>query len=152
MNESKSTLQKILKDSKIIFAAGGLLWREDKGQRQIAVVFRNRYQDWTLPKGKVSLADESIQTAAQREAKEETGFETEIIEFAGCVCYKHNHIPKVVLFWHMVPKGDSHFTESEEVGRCEWLSVEEAISRLTYPKERDLLVQNSAYVIKGLVK
>ncbi len=150
MNQMGIALQKIHKDSNIIFAAGGLLWREEKGQRHIAVVYRNRYQDWVLPKGKVILSDKDFMSAAQREVKEETGFDCEIIRFAGCICYEHNHIPKVVLFWHMVTKGDSDFKESEEVGRCEWLLVEEAIRRLTYPKERDLLSQHLAYYIKEL--
>ena len=152
MNDPGIALQKVQRDPNIIFAAGGLLWREEKGQRHIAVIYRNRYQDWTFPKGKVKSDDEDFQSAAQREVKEETGFDSEIIGFAGCTCYEHNHTPKVVLFWHMLPKGDSAFEESEEVGRCEWLLVEEAIHKLTYPKERDLLVQHLAYNIKELTR
>jgi 8-oxo-dGTP pyrophosphatase MutT (NUDIX family) len=148
MNEPGNALQKVHRDSNIIFAAGGLLWREKKGQMHIALVYRKSYQDWTLPKGKVNSADEDLRSTAQREVKEETGFDSEIIGFAGCICYEHNHIPKVVLFWHMVTKGESDFKESEEVERCEWLLVDEAIHRLTYPKERDLIVQHLAYNIK----
>ena len=148
MNETEIVLQEIHRDSNIIFAAGGLLWREKKGQRHVAVIYRNRYQDWTLPKGKVNSGDKDLRSTAQREVKEETGFDCEIIGFAGCICYEHNLTPKVVLFWHMVTKGDSDFKESEEVERCEWLLVEEAIRRLTYPKERDLLAQHLAYYIK----
>lgn len=143
MKEPGDAFQNVPRDSNIIFAAGGLLWREEEGHRHIAVVYRKRYQDWTLPKGKVDSADEDFRSAAQREVKEETGFDSEIIGFAGCICYEHNHTPKVVLFWHMVAKGNSDFRESEEVGRCEWLLVEEAIRKLSYPKERDLLVQHS---------
>ena len=150
MNEPDIVLQKTNRDSNIIFAAGGLLWREEKGQRHIAIIYRNRYQDWTLPKGKVDSSDKDFLSAAQREVKEETGFDCEIIGFAGCTCYEHNHTPKIVLFWHMLPKGNSDFKESEGGGRCEWLLVEEVIHRLTYPKERYLLVQHLGYYIKEL--
>ncbi|MCC6540042.1 MAG: NUDIX hydrolase, partial [Bryobacterales bacterium] len=40
----------------MIEAAGGLLWRrreDDGGGLEIALVHRGRYDDWSLPKGKL---------------------------------------------------------------------------------------------------
>ena len=34
-------------------AAGGLVVRERDGQPQVAVIHRPRYDDWSLPKGKL---------------------------------------------------------------------------------------------------
>lgn len=141
MPHNETPIEKFLINKGVTFAAGGLLWRGEKSNRQIALVFRKRYKDWTLPKGKI-ISGEDFLSAAQREVKEETGFDTEVLGFAGCVCYEHQQKPKIVLFWHLLARGISHFKESEEVERCEWLSVEEAVQRLTYPKERDLLLQN----------
>src|SRR3954464_3521077 len=50
-------------------AAGGVVRREDG---TIAIVHRPRYDDWSLPKGKLDPG-ESWEEAAVREVEEETG-------------------------------------------------------------------------------
>lgn len=123
----------------VIFAAGGLLWREMPEGREVLLVFRARYNDWTLPKGKFKAADGELIVTALREVKEETGYDAEISGFAGCTCYEHAGRPKVVLFWNMAPKGESGFEPSVEVEKCEWFTVREAICRLDHENEIDLL-------------
>lgn len=125
----------------VIEAAGGLVWRESGGSRQLAVIHRPKYDDWTLPKGKLEPG-ERWQAAALREVGEETGCQAEITGFAGSVSYTVRGVPKVVLFWHMIPVSELEFRPSEEVNEVEWLTVEEAVDRLTYSRERDV-VQNS---------
>ena len=63
----------------MIRAAGALLWQGPPERRLIAVVHRNRYDDWTLPKGKLKKG-ESWHEAALREIKEETGYEVQKVE------------------------------------------------------------------------
>ncbi|HEY5442907.1 MAG TPA: NUDIX domain-containing protein, partial [Pyrinomonadaceae bacterium] len=58
--------------SKVIQAAGGLLWRKSDAGKQIALIHRPRYNDWALPKGKLEKGEE-WETAALREIEEETG-------------------------------------------------------------------------------
>ena len=57
-------------------AAGGLVVRADG---RIAVIHRPRYDDWSLPKGKLE-PDESFETGALREVEEETGIRGRIVE------------------------------------------------------------------------
>src|SRR5215211_1679816 len=85
-----------------IRAAGGLLWRQSGKGFEIAVVHRNRYDDWTLPKGKLKEC-ETWQEAALREVQEETGWHATITEFAGAIAYHTEKGEKVVYFWHMEP-------------------------------------------------
>ena len=54
-------------------AAGGVLWREVDGEVRVAVVHRPRYDDWSLPKGKLDPGELEV-AAAVREVEEETGF------------------------------------------------------------------------------
>src|ERR671919_800445 len=62
-----------------IRAAGGVLWRsisKDRGGEpvvEVAVIHRPRYDDWSLPKGKLAPGESEIEGAV-REVWEETGF------------------------------------------------------------------------------
>src|SRR5262249_35139313 len=87
-----------------IRAAGGLLWRDSSAGPEIVVVHRRRYDDWTLPKGKLEEG-ESWRDAALREVKEETGYDAKILGFAGAIAYTTDKGPKVVRFWHMTSLG-----------------------------------------------
>ena len=123
---------------RVIEAAGGILWRDLPSGREIAVVHRSRYGDWTLPKGKLKRG-EPWHHAALREVKEETGCDAELGEFAGCVSYLVDGQPKVVLYWHMELERECGFCPSEEVQQVVWLTPVEALERLDYPAERELL-------------
>nr|MBA3233929.1 NUDIX domain-containing protein [Propionibacteriales bacterium] len=59
----------------MIKAAGGLLWRPrgSNGALEVAVVHRPKYDDWTLPKGKLDRGEHPL-LGALREVREETGF------------------------------------------------------------------------------
>jgi 8-oxo-dGTP diphosphatase len=122
-----------------IQAAGGLLWRDTPSGRQIAVIRRSRYADWTLPKGKLEPG-EAWEEAALREVREETGYRARITGFAGVVAYQVDGRVKVVRFWHMLATPEAPAPALDpEVSGVDWLPVEEALRRLQYPLERALL-------------
>ena len=56
----------------VVLAAGTLPWRRRRGQLQVAVVHRPKYDDWSWPKGKLDPG-ETFPVAAARETAEETG-------------------------------------------------------------------------------
>ena len=124
--------------SKVIQAAGGLLWRKSDAGKQIALIHRPRYNDWALPKGKLEKGEE-WETAALREIEEETGCKAQLGSFAGAVSYNVGDRPKVVLFWNMVLIGDCKFVPSEEVDQLIWASVEKALEILQYPSDKNIL-------------
>lgn len=129
-------------DVNTIRAAGGLIWRDSVRGREVTVIHRARYEDWTLPKGKLEPG-EDWRDAAIREVKEETGCNVQLQSFAGVVSYKVKGVPKVVQFWNMVPIGESKFEPSEEVDRVMWLSLQKALEVLDYEGERELLRKNA---------
>ena len=63
-------------------AAGGVVVRDGR----VLVVHRPRYDDWSLPKGKLRLG-ESWEAAAVREVEEETGLRCELGELVGGMDY-----------------------------------------------------------------
>ncbi len=118
-----------------IRAAGGILWR---GIR-VAVVHRHRYDDWTLPKGKLEPG-EDWETGALREVEEETGWSVRVREPAGIVHYEVEGVPKEVRWWHMDALIETGAVpDPNEVDTVVWMTVEEARARLSYDDERRLL-------------
>src|SRR5262245_39622022 len=130
--------------SDVVLAAGGLVWRSSPLGRQIALVHRPKYDDWTLPKGKLETG-ETWQDAAVREVREETGFEVSLGAFAGGYTYLARRAPKVVLYWHMEVRGEARFAPEDpsEVDALVWLGADEARRRLSYERERAVLDGNA---------
>jgi 8-oxo-dGTP pyrophosphatase MutT (NUDIX family) len=123
----------------LIRAAGGLLWDNATERQRIAVIRRIRYDDWTLPKGKLKEG-ESWEQAALREVEEETGYLASLHGFAGALAYQSGKGDKVVRFWHMVPvRMEQSEIDDSEVTEVIWLPAAEACQRLSYPIERAML-------------
>ncbi len=117
-----------------IEAAGGVIIRDGK----VAVVHRDRYDDWSLPKGKLD-AGESFEEAALREVREETGLECELgLELDPVSYVDQKGRPKLVRYWLMeVTAGE--FEANEEVDEMRWLPPAQAAGLLTYPHDRELV-------------
>jgi 8-oxo-dGTP diphosphatase len=122
----------------VIQSAGGLLWRDTQQGRELLLIHRPKYDDWTLPKGKLEPG-ESWTQAAIREVWEETGCKAEITSFAGCICYTYQGTPKVVLFWNMKVIGDCQFHPTKEVDRIQWVKADELQKKLSYRDEKRLV-------------
>ncbi|MBO0725045.1 MAG: NUDIX hydrolase [Blastocatellia bacterium] len=127
-----------MNNRKITYAAGGVVWRDAPQGREVLLILRPKKQDWTLPKGHIEKG-ESWDVAAQREVKEETGYDTVITGFAGFTTYNVKSKPKVVFYWSMEPEGECEFEPNHEVSSYEWVSALKAIDRLTYDKDKELL-------------
>jgi len=127
-----------MKNIDVIQAAGGLLWRHTPNGKELAVIHRPKHDDWTLPKGKLKPG-ESWKEAALREVYEETGCKVEIENFAGCICYTSNNVPKVVLYWNMKLIGNCNFRPNKEVDQLQWLTIDKALASLDYQPERELI-------------
>jgi 8-oxo-dGTP diphosphatase len=122
-----------------VFAAGGVVWRRaGEGGVEVAVVHRPRYDDWSLPKGKLDEG-ESFEEAAVREVEEETGLRCELGEFLDEVTYRdHKDREKLVRWWAM-EAGDGEFEPDDEVDELRWVALDEASAMLSYDFDRELL-------------
>lgn len=123
-----------------VVAAGAVLWRPgDSGEPLIAVIHRPRYDDWSLPKGKIDPG-EIEPVAAVREIFEETGQRAHLGRRLSRVSYAIPVGTKIVHYW-AARALDGAFEPNREVDRLCWLPVEEAASRLTYPHDRKVVAR-----------
>lgn len=128
--------------TKLVPAAGAVLWRggEDAAGvavTEVAVIHRPRYDDWSLPKGKVEF-DETDPVAAVREVREETGYTAQLGRRLGSISYDIPQGTKRVWYWAARATGGD-FTPNDEVDKLIWLPVDAARDQLVYPHDRKVL-------------
>jgi 8-oxo-dGTP diphosphatase len=127
---------------KLIEAAGGVLWRPAAGGSgiEVALVHRPKYDDWSIPKGKLNTAEHPV-VAAVREVWEETGYTGVPGRPLGEIRYLKEGTPKRVKYWAMkVSSGE--FVANDEVDQMMWLPPREA--------RRHLLPDRDQRVLEGL--
>ena len=128
--------------------AQSITTKEENGEIKFLVIYREKRKDYTLPKGHVE-EKESIEDAAVRETKEETGYDVEIIEPLGSFEYQvvaekyanrcyikrrvYNFLCKVI-----GGKADGTNTDPHE-GHMQifWWTVQEAMQKLSYENNKE---------------
>jgi 8-oxo-dGTP diphosphatase len=121
-----------------VLAAGGLVLRDGR----VAVVHRPRYDDWSLPKGKLDEG-EDFEQAALREVEEEIGLKCRLRRTLGDTTYRDRKDRlKLVRYFEMWPESGK-FTPNDEVDEVRWLPIGEAAGLLTYEFDRALIAKVS---------
>ena len=127
--------------SEVERAAGGVLYRRDGERVEVCLVHRPRYDDWSLPKGKLTGGEQPL-AGALREVEEETGM-------AGIAELRLSDVdyvlpggrPKNVAYWLMRAGSDGPVQDTDEVDELAWLPLAEAGARLTYDDEKSVLAE-----------
>ncbi|OBK91374.1 NUDIX hydrolase [Mycobacterium sp. 1165178.9] len=128
--------------SRVVYAAGAVLWRPGNGDTgnhdiEIAIIHRPRYDDWSLPKGKVDPG-ETAPRAAVREVREETGAHAILGRRLDLVSYPIDQGVKKVFYWAARSIG-GEFVPGNEVDGLVWLPIAEAMQKLDYTQDRKVL-------------
>jgi 8-oxo-dGTP diphosphatase len=119
-------------------AAGGVLLRSGPDGPEVAVIHRPKYEDWSLPKGKLDDGEE-FEQAALREVEEETGMRAELGPELSPVSYRDRKgRTKLVRYWLMRVL-DGAFEPGSEVDELRWLDPDSARELLTYEHDAELV-------------
>jgi 8-oxo-dGTP diphosphatase len=127
-------------------SSGGVIFRRTDERIEVALIAVKGGKVWCLPKGLVEKG-ENIARTAHREVKEETGLDGRIIEKIDQIKYFYAHkekdvttrIFKIVYFFLMEYTGGDVSDHDKEVDDCRWFPIDEAIEKIEYKDEREIL-------------
>jgi 8-oxo-dGTP diphosphatase len=109
---------------------------------EVLLIHRKRYDDWTLPKGKVDPG-ESLPACAVREVFEETGVTVRLAAPLDTIRYEAGKAgPKKVDWWGGIPVREVPRSPDDEVDMVSWLPLRAALTRLTYAHDHFLVEQH----------
>jgi 8-oxo-dGTP pyrophosphatase MutT (NUDIX family)/phosphohistidine phosphatase SixA len=127
-----------------VVAAGAVVARNGPRGREVLLVHRPKYDDWSFPKGKQDPG-EHVTATAIREVLEETGVEIRLGRPLLPQLYAvSGGRAKKVHYWvgHVVGDDDvSTYQINDEVDELAWFDLDKAKERLTYLDDIDLLEQ-----------
>ena len=128
--------------SRVVRAAGGVVWQRGPDGLEVLLIHRPRYGDWSFPKGKAKGDSESDEDTALREVEEEVGLRLAVGPELASTGYRDSKgRRKVVRYWAMeLPFGEEPVA-GDGVDEVAWVVLQDAAERLTW--DRDLAVLHS---------
>ncbi len=129
-------------------SAGGVVYRRQGDQIEIALISVGPAPRWQLPKGMV-MDGEGQEDAARREVREEAGLETEIVAPLDRVEYwfyatsrgRRVRIHKFVHFYLMRYRDGDVNDHDHEVNEARWVEIEHAQAMLAFDSDRKLVAR-----------
>lgn len=137
-----------------VLAAGALIWREVHGQDEVLLVHRPRYDDWSVPKGKLDPG-ETLPAAAVREVVEETGYRVRLQRpLPPSVYLLPDGRSKIVQYWvgevrARVAPGPEN---PKEIDECRWVGLDEAEQMVTRQSDRVLILALRTDIAEGTAR
>jgi 8-oxo-(d)GTP phosphatase len=127
---------------RLILAGGAVVTSENQlRSTEVLIIHRKRYDDWTLPKGKLEVG-ESVPACAVREVREETGVTIRLSVPLDSISYEAGNAGlKKVDYWGGVVLDSIRREPDAEVDVVSWLPVRAALGRLTYSHDHFLVEQ-----------
>ncbi len=118
------------------------MWRRSRsdgaGGVEVVLVHRRRYEDWSLPKGKVDDG-ESDEDAALREVEEEASVRCRLGAELTSVSYTDRTLrPKTVRYWAMTVESGA-VGGAHEIDVAEWVPLQSLRDRLSYPRDHQVV-------------
>jgi 8-oxo-dGTP diphosphatase len=119
--------------------------RRPEGDIEIMVVHRARYDDWSLPKGKLDPGEHRL-AAAVREVHEESGVRGVPQARISTVKYLTGEpgVEKQVEYWSMRCVADDGHEPDDEVDVRQWVPLTTARDLLTYAHDRGVVASFAA--------
>ncbi len=139
--------------TKTQISAGGVAFRGDGQQVEVALISVGDAMRWQLPKGLINK-DETPEAAALREVREETGLNTDLIELIDKVEYwyyatekgQRVRYHKFVYFYLLRYKSGDVTDHDHEVNEARWVPTAAASTMLAFKSEQDVMIKAQSLI------
>lgn len=121
-----------------IYAAGALCWRVKKKKLEVLLIHRQRYDDWSWPKGKLDRG-ETLAECAVREVFEEVGLPITLGIPLPSIRYAVKPGLKEVHYWASGVDDMPPMPDGKEVDATSWCSPNKARGLLSNPSDLEPL-------------
>ncbi|MDQ3321225.1 MAG: NUDIX hydrolase [Acidobacteriota bacterium] len=127
-------------------SAGGVAFRHNDGEAEIAIISAKPSLRWQLPKGIID-AGETPEIAAVREVREEAGIETELLSEIETIEYwyvgenlgERVRFHKLVHFFLLKYTGGDVANHDDEVAEARWVKLNKAVEMLAFKSEKSVV-------------
>lgn len=117
-----------------ILAAGALCWRLKKKKLEVLLIHRQRYDDWSWPKGKLDKGETLVECAV-REVYEEVGLPITLGIPLPAIRYAVKPGLKEVHYWAASVDDMPPIPDGKEVDTAVWCSPNKALGLLSNPSD-----------------
>ncbi|MGP5731693.1 NUDIX hydrolase [Arthrobacter rhombi] len=131
-----------------VLAGGAIPWRISEGNLEVLLIHREKYDDWSWPKGKLDDG-ETLPQCAVREVQEEVGLRITLGIPLPAIRYPVKAGQKVVYYWAAHVPSEHFAPDGHEVDAARWVSCAEARRQLTNPSDIDPLDTLEGAYING---
>lgn len=121
-----------------ILAAGALCWRIHRGQLEVLLIHRPRYDDWSFPKGKLDDG-ETLPECAVREVREEVNIKIRLGVPLPVTPYQVKKKSKEVWYWAAEVTDEKPRPDGKETDEVRWVTPTAAYDMLTNPGDAEPL-------------
>lgn len=137
-------------------SAGGVVFREQDKQIEVALILVGPHLRWQLPKGTLNPG-ERVEDAAQREVREETGIQTRLYAFLGRIEFwfyanrdgSRMRFHKFVHFYLMGYTSGSVADHDHEVEEARFVEIAQAIEMLAFENEKAVVRKAREMILSG---
>lgn len=109
-----------------------MVWRPGDAEVEVCLVHRPRYDDWSLPKGKLEDGEHPLAAAVREVAEEADVLAVPQVRLTQARYLTRESVPKIVDYWSMRAAGTGGFQVHTEVDAIRWLPLQEAFQVVSY--------------------
>jgi len=125
------------KDNKLQ-KAGGLIIREVDGVKEVLLISSDS-RSWSFPKGHLENK-ETLEEGGVRECKEETGYDTEIVQKLSVLEYKNKETgDKIIVHFYQLKIVGGELQKEYEDNHLKWFTIDGAEEAIDYQNLKDYL-------------
>ena len=136
-------------------SAGGVTFRRNGEQIEVALISVGKDNRWQLPKGMIN-PQEPTEVGALREVREETGLHASVIQLIDKVEYwyyayergQRIRFHKFVYFYLMRYESGVVTDHDHEVNEARWLNIESAIDMLSFKSEKNIVIRAKEMIVE----